>query len=109
MRRELKSSVSIAASLVLGFLLLFPQFTVQTVSAGTSPSSLTPTVSSPDDQAAIARVIVKNNNELQLLITSDVKLLKGPTDEAVYLQATVAKLEELKQQGWPVKLLYVRG
>jgi hypothetical protein len=109
MRRELKSSVSIAASLVLGFLLLFPQFTVQTVSAGTAPSSLTPTVSSPDDQAAIARVIVNNNNELQLLMTSDVNLLKGPTDEAVYVQATVAKLEELKQQGWPVKLLYVRG
>jgi hypothetical protein len=109
MRRELKSSVSIAASLVLGFLLLFPQFTVQTVNAGTGSSNPTPTVSSPDDQAAIARVIVKNNNELQLLITPDVNLLRGPTDEAVYVMATVAKLEALKHQGWQVKLLYVRG
>ncbi len=108
MRRELKISVSIAASLLLGFLLLFSQAATNRVSAGTEQPSQSPTAFSLDQQA-IARLTVKNPKGLESLIASDVSLLDRGTGEDVYVLTTIAKLEELKQQGWLVTILYVRG
>jgi hypothetical protein len=106
MGRELKSSVSIAASLLLGFLLLFSQSATNTVSAGTGQPDQDSTAFS-SAQLAIARIPVKTN-ELELLIASGVNLLDRRTGDDVYVLTTLAKLEELKQQGWLVTILYVR-
>ena len=108
MRRESKSSVSIAASLLLGFLLLFSQSTTtNTVSAGTAQPDQSPAVFSLEQQA-IARLPIKHSNDLELLVASGVNLLDRRTGEDAYVLTSLAKLEELKQQGWSVTILYVR-
>ncbi len=108
MRRELKSSVSVAASLVLGFFLLFSQSTANPIFADTELSRQSSTGFSPAQQV-IADLAVGTQKKLESLIASGVNLLQSRPGKGAFILTTFAKLEELKNQGWQVTLLYVRG
>lgn len=108
MRKESKSPVFFALSLMLGFALLVPQLEARTTTANNAHLRQSVTNYSPG-QPVIARVTVRNSDELDLLIASGVNLLEGHKNEDVFVLTTFGKMEELRNQDWPVTLLYVRG
>lgn len=103
-----KMSVFFALSLTLGFALLVPQFEVGTTTANGANSHQSVTNYAPG-QSVIAQVTVRTSRDLELLIAAGVELLEGKYNEDVFVRTEFAKLEDLKKQGWAVKLLYVRS
>lgn len=108
MKKMSKSSVFFALSLTLSFALLAPQFGMRTTAA--HGANLRQSVTKyAAEQSVIAQVTVRTAKDLELLIASGVDLLEGKANEAVFVRTTFAKLEDLRQQGWSVKLLYVNS
>ncbi len=108
MKKMSKSSVFFALSLTLGFALLVPQFGVGTTTTAKG-ANLRQSVTNAAEQSVIAQVTVRTAKDLELLIASGVHLLEGKKGEDVFVRTTFGKLEDLRQQGWAVTLLYVRG
>lgn len=108
MRREMKISVSVALSLLLGFILLSSPSTVNTVRAGSKPQSQ-PSAAIQPDQMVIARITILSEPDKQAMATTGVEFLDKRIGDDYFIRTTFAKLEELKQQGYTAKLLYVRG
>jgi hypothetical protein len=108
MRREMKVSVSIALSLMLGFILLSSPTAVSTAVAGVEPKSQISTEIQPN-QGVIARIKVTNQQEMQGLVALGAEVLNQGKDDDFYILTTFEKLEALRQQGFPITLLYVRG
>jgi hypothetical protein len=107
MRREMKISVSVALSLMLGFILLSSPSTANTVTAGTKQPSQS-TAPTQGDQMGIARITIQNDPEREGMAAAGVEFLDRRIGNDFFVLTTLAKLEELKQQGYPVILLYVR-
>lgn len=108
MRREMKVSVSVALSLMLGFILLSSLSTVSTANAGIAAPVQSGKTIQPEQQV-IARVTVRNEQEMDRLLAVGVDLLDQRTGDDFYLLTTFEKSEQLSRQGYPVTLLYVRG
>jgi hypothetical protein len=107
MRKELKRVICVAASLAVGLVALSSQTTTsRATGAGQLDQS---SASYSPDQQVVARVAIGKKQGLESLIATGVNLLEGRTDKSVFILTTFAKLEELKGQGWPVTMLFVRG
>jgi hypothetical protein len=108
MRREMKISVSVALSLMVGFILLSSPSTVNTVHAVSKPQSQ-PSTAIQDDQVVIARITFVAEPDKQAMAAAGIEFLDRRVGDDYFILTTFAKLEALKQQGYPAKLLYVRG
>jgi hypothetical protein len=104
MQRQMKRAIFVAISLAVGLIAL----SSQTAASGTGQPSQSSTTYS-DTQQAIARVTVRSQQEMKSLIASGVTVLEGRKDQDVFILTTFGKLEELRQQGWAVAMLFVRG
>jgi len=103
----MKISVSVALSLMLGFILLSSPSTVSTVRAGSKPQSQ-PSAAIQPDQKVIARITILSEPDKQAMAAAGVEFLDRRIGDDYFVLTTFAKLEALKQQGYPAKLLYVR-
>jgi hypothetical protein len=107
MRREMKISVSVALSLMLGFILLSSPSTVKSVTASTKQQSQT-AAPIQDHQMTIGRITISSDPDRQSLVATGIEFLDRRIGNDFFVLTTFAKLEELRQQGFPVKLLYFR-
>lgn len=107
MRKELKRVIFIAASLVVGLITLSSQTAANLTTGAGQPRQSSATWS--PDQQVVARVTVGTKQGLEALIATGVNLLEGRKGKDVFVLTTVAKVEELRQQGWPLTMLFVRG
>lgn len=107
MRKELKRVVFIAASLAVGLITLSSQTAANLTTGAGQPRQSSATWS--PDQQVVARVTVGNQRGLEALIATGVNLLEGRKGQDVFVLTTFAKVEELRHQGWPLTMLFVRG
>jgi hypothetical protein len=107
MRREMKISVSIALILMTAFMLLSSSSTVKTAHAGPKPSSQSSAEIKPE-QKVIARATIPIERDRQAMAATGVEFLDRRIGDDFFILTTFARLEELKQQGYPVTLLYFR-
>lgn len=107
MRKELNRVIFIAASLAVGLITLSSQtaanLTTRAEQAGQSSASWSP------DQQVVARVTIGSRQGLKALIATGVNLLEGRKGQDVFVLTTFARVEELRHQGWPLTMLFVRG
>jgi hypothetical protein len=108
MRREMKVSVSVALSLILGFFMLSSSSVVDTAHAVNKAPSQSATQFKSDD-VVIARITVTDEQEMQRLLAVGVQLLDRRTGDDFYVLTTFEKSESLRSQGFPVTILYLRG
>ncbi len=107
MRKELKRVIFIAATLAVGLVTLSSQ-TAANLTTGPGQPRQSPAAWSPDQQV-VARVTAGTKQGLEALIATGVNLLEGRKGQDVFVLTTFAKIEELRQQGWPLTMLFVRG
>ncbi|HXU39665.1 MAG TPA: S-layer homology domain-containing protein [Blastocatellia bacterium] len=107
MRKELMRVIFIAASLAVVLITLSSQTAANLTTGAGQPRQSSATWS--PDQQVVARVTVGRKQGLEALIATGVNLLEGRKGQDVFVLTTVAKVEELRQQGWPLTMLFVRG
>jgi hypothetical protein len=107
MRKELKRVIFVAASLAVGLIVLSSQTTANVTTTAGQPRQSS--VSYSPDQPVVARVTIGDRHSLDSLIATGVNVLEGRKDQDVFILTTFGKLEELRRQGWPVRMLFVRG
>lgn len=107
MRKELKRAALVAASLAVGLIALSSQLAAKPTTGAGQP--LQSSASYSPNQQTVARITIGSRQGLEALIATGVSLLEGREGQDVFILTTFAKLEELRQQGWPVAMLFVRG